>query len=197
MMHYTRMVLGYHGCDALVAEQVLQGATTLRSSENAYDWLGHGIYFWEHGPDRALRWAREQCERDKLRPPRHRAAMSAPAVLGAFLQLGRCFDLLDTASTDALTQWTPRFRALLRKNGQRFPGNRGALLHDGDCAVLNAYLVSQAREGHSYDTVRSCFLEGQPLYRGSGIRRKAHIQVAVRNPACIIGVFRPTLGARS
>lgn len=44
MMRYARTILGYHGCDTLVAEEVLAGRTPLRASENAYDWLGRGIH---------------------------------------------------------------------------------------------------------------------------------------------------------
>lgn len=193
MMHYARMVLGYHGCDASVAEQLLQGTTTFKASENAYDWLGHGVYFWEHGPDRALLWAQEQCEREKVRPPRHRPALTNPTAVGAFIQLGRCFDLLDTANTEALAQWAPTFRALLKKDGKILPKNKEKLRY-GDCAIVNAYLGHRASEGHVHDTVRGCFLEGKPIFRGSGIHRQAHIQLAVRNPACIVGVFRPTIG---
>ena len=32
----------------------------LNSSENDYDWLGSGIYFWEEGPKRALEWAQRK-----------------------------------------------------------------------------------------------------------------------------------------
>jgi predicted dehydrogenase len=55
-----------------------------RPSSNDWDWLGHGIYFWERAPRRALRWALE----------RYPTLSQRPAVLGAYLQLGRCFDLL-------------------------------------------------------------------------------------------------------
>src|SRR2546422_8161850 len=50
---YQRIVVGYHGCDAAVAEQVLAGKLQLKPSGNAYDWLGNGIYFWEHGQQRS------------------------------------------------------------------------------------------------------------------------------------------------
>jgi hypothetical protein len=40
------MVLAYHGCDASTASQVLNGKP-FRKSQNVYDWLGEGIYFWE------------------------------------------------------------------------------------------------------------------------------------------------------
>ncbi len=32
-----------------------------------------------------------------------------------------------------------------------------------------------------------------PVFSGSALLRETHIQVAVRNPDCILGVFRPTL----
>jgi hypothetical protein len=49
---YQRLVLGYHGCEKSVADRVLTGDDTLRKSEKRHDWLGSGIYFWEHGPER-------------------------------------------------------------------------------------------------------------------------------------------------
>jgi len=58
-------VLGFHGCDRRVAERVFAGKSTLKSSENDYDWLGHGVYFWENNPQRAMdfRSAREHAQR--------------------------------------------------------------------------------------------------------------------------------------
>ncbi len=46
-MRYDRTVLAYHGCDAAVAERLLRGEP-FRKSENDYDWLGAGVYFWEY-----------------------------------------------------------------------------------------------------------------------------------------------------
>jgi len=51
---YQRAVVGYHGCDASVVEEVLAGKAELMLSTNAYDWLGEGMYFWEHGPQRRM-----------------------------------------------------------------------------------------------------------------------------------------------
>ncbi len=93
------MVIAYHGCDAAVAEQLLQGEK-FRKSRNDYDWLGEGVYFWEYGAARALEFARDQARRGKL---------SRPAVVGALVQLGRCFDLMDTRFTSSSTT-----RSLLR-----------------------------------------------------------------------------------
>ena len=55
----------YHGCDREIAEAVLSGKGTLQPSENDYDWLGPGIYFWVDSPNRALDWAKD---RKKRRP---------------------------------------------------------------------------------------------------------------------------------
>jgi hypothetical protein len=196
-MRYARTILGYHGCDASVAEEVLAGRSPLRASENAYDWLGRGIYFWEHGPERALQWATAQAERDASRPPTRRAPITHPAVVGAVIHLGRCFDLLDLANTAALAQWVPTYRQGLEQAGEVFPENEGRepwrLLRKGDCAVINSFLALREDEGVHHDSVRGCFLEGEPIYPRSGIYTLAHIQVAVRDPTCIAGVFRPTL----
>lgn len=54
---YQRLVIGYHGCDESTQQNVLMKGKLLKPSEQAYDWLGKGIYFWEHGPERALQWA--------------------------------------------------------------------------------------------------------------------------------------------
>lgn len=197
MMRYARTILGYHGCDASTAEDVFQGRTTLKASENIYDWLGHGIYFWEHGPERALRWAEAQRNRDQTKPPTHRAPIRDPGVVGAVINLGRCFDLLDLANTEALATWAEQYRAGLLAAGRPVPENKGRLpdklLREGDCAVINSFLALRAEEGAHHDTVRGCFLEGDPIYPGSGIYKLAHIQVAVREPTCIVGVFRPTM----
>ncbi|MCU0654197.1 MAG: hypothetical protein MUF64_02550 [Polyangiaceae bacterium] len=180
-----------------VAERVLRGHQQLKPSENSYDWLGRGIYFWEHGPARALQWAQAQAERDQIRAPAHRSPIETPAVVGAVIHLGECFDLLDRGNTQALAEWADRSQRAL---GESFPRNRGDTpelkLRIGDCAIINTYLDMRAQEGVIHDTVRGCFLEGGPIFEGSGISRLAHIQVAVRNPACIIGYFWPTVAGQ-
>ncbi|MGA7236293.1 MAG: hypothetical protein WBY44_11470 [Bryobacteraceae bacterium] len=42
----------------------------------------------------------------------------------------------------------------------------------------------------SVDTFRGVFIEGEPLYPGAGFYAKTHVQIVVRNPNCIKGVFR-------
>jgi hypothetical protein len=107
---------------------------------------------------------------------------------------------MDTRFTDELPVAFKLFRKVHQHSGKPLPENRGKtpdkLLRNRDCAVLNYYLSRLPRNGSdTYDTVRCGFVEGPPAYRGSGIRRQSHVQIAVRNPACVLGVFRPTLGA--
>jgi len=186
-LRYDRTILAYHGCDAQVAESVLAGQA-FRPSENAYDWLGTGVYFWEFGADRALRFAEWQLSRGKVR---------SPAVVGAVLQLGRCFDLTDTKTTRELRAAFSIFKRAQRQARQPLPKNRGPtrdrLLRDRDCAVINLYMGLLDGGGRGYDSVRCAFREGSPAFSGSAIYQETHIQIAVRNPACIVGVFRPKI----
>ena len=190
---YQRTVVGYHGCDAAVAERVLAGKTGLNLSTNAYDWLGEGVYFWEHGPQRAYEWAIEQARLGGTK-------VRNPSVLAAKINLGVCLDLLDTANTRLLGRWYARFRCFMRQNGIRIPNNRDAagtrrgdkLLRFRDCAVID-YTVSRlaGTERIRYQTVRGVFLEGGPAFPGSEIALKSHIQIAVRDRKCIAQFFRP------
>ena len=191
-IHYERLVIGYHGCDREVGERVLLSGEALNPSNNRYDWLGRGIYFWEHGPERALEWAREMQARDKVKEP---------FVLGAFIHLGRCFDLTDTAATRHLADWYDQLVADCALVGQPVPvnkplgqGDHDLLLRFRDCAVLNLGLDdADESAGHAvYQTVRGVFPEGEPAFQGSRIRTKTHVQIAVRDPDCVLGYFRPT-----
>lgn len=186
-MKYDRTIVAYHGCDAKTAERILAGDSFTRS-ENSYDWLGSGIYFWEFGADRALRFAAFQKTQNKVRDP---------AVVGALIQLGNCFDLMDTRYTSELGRAYELFKRAKRRSGKQLPKNEGVTpdkkLRRRDCAVLNFYLQMLADDGDNYDSVRCGFVEGKPAFPGSGIRQESHTQISIRNPACILGVFRPMM----
>src|SRR3954452_1098491 len=63
-------VLGFHGCDKEVGERILCGEEPhLKHSEQKYDWLGHGIYFWEGNPSRAMDWATQRKKEGKSKRP--------------------------------------------------------------------------------------------------------------------------------
>jgi len=191
-LDYQRTIIGYHGCDRLVADQVLLGRRRLSPSRNDYDWLGGGIYFWEYGPERALVWAREVSKRS----PKH---IRQPSVLGAIIHSGVCFDLLDVRFTTYLGRLYPKFLAAMEDRGLPVPENeglpgreRGLVLRKRDCAVLNWVIpFAEAEQGVRFQTVRCVFQEGKPAFEGSAVRTKSHVQLAVRDPASILGYFRP------
>jgi len=64
---------------------IITGAA-FRHSNNDYDWLGPGIYFWEANPQRVFEFAKEASKR---RP----SSISTPFVIGAVIELGLCLDL--------------------------------------------------------------------------------------------------------
>jgi len=82
------LVAGYHGCDIRVARKVISLKDSLHPSQNRWDWLGHGLYFWEDSLTRARRWAEaESKQRD--------SKIKHPAVLGSVIDLGNCLNLAD------------------------------------------------------------------------------------------------------
>ena len=87
-------VLGFHGCEKQVALDILNTPDKhLDFSDNEEDWLGPGIYFWEGSVRRAWEWALGKQRRGSIRHP---------YVLGAVIDLKRCFDLFDRAASDEL-----------------------------------------------------------------------------------------------
>jgi hypothetical protein len=48
---------GYHGTSRNAAEMIVSEGWKL--SQNEYDWLGDGVYFWQDAPHRALEWAQQ------------------------------------------------------------------------------------------------------------------------------------------
>ena len=139
---HHRLVVGYHGCDQAVARSVLLGEDQLVASRNPWDWLGEGVYFWENSRRRALQFAIEQRDRGKF---------DEPAVLGAYIHLGRCFDLTDTDATAKLSGFYEDYLIAMGAIGQKPASNKPGggsgddlLLRDLDCAVLNLGLRNLA-----------------------------------------------------
>lgn len=178
------LTLGYHGCDERVGEAVLRGESKLLPSDNDFDWLGPGIYFWENDPRRAMAFAREQKRRGKI---------EQPFVIGAVLTLGNCVDTLNQRSIDAIVKAHDALAESLAAAGVSLPKNRGGadlLLRSLDCAVIRMLHELLEDEGRSVDTFRGLYHEGEALYENGGFYKKSHIQIAVCNPDCIYGVFR-------
>jgi hypothetical protein len=173
-------VLGYHGCDPAFADGLIAGDIPIADwqpsrnpYDNPYDWLGDGIYFWEHAPARARDWGKG-------------------GVVGAVLQLGLCLDLTDTAYTQLLELTHDKLRETSLAQKRRMPQNRGKR-RELDQLVINELVARADTDIGAFQSVRCPFLEGKPAFPGSAILRESHIQIAVRDHGCIAGVFRPSM----
>lgn len=182
---YPNLVIGYHGCEKTIGERIISGETTLYPSNNKYDWLGSGIYFWENDYTRALEFATEFGKKE-------------PYVIGAVLLLGNCLDLTQRECTkivkssyDNLIEESIRM-SVKNKKGAKGGINGDLLLRDLDCAVIEAIHSFNEDKGYKpYDSVRAAFWEGKDLYENAGFKEKNHIQLCIRNTDCIIGYFLP------
>ena len=194
-------VLGYHGCSGDTARKLLAGAA-FEPSEKDFDWLGPGAYFWENDPRRALEWAT-----DKAR----RGACDDPMVVGAVIALGRCLDLTTRDDLELLGLAHESLKEARELAGLEMPENadlRGDPHGDRklrylDCAVirhLERNIADEAAEVRAkggtpaiepIQTVRGLFIEGGELYPGGGFYERTHSQIAVLDPAAILGAFLP------
>lgn len=185
-------VLAFHGCDADVAAKVIAGSEPLKPSGKEYDWLGGGAYFWEGSPHRAWEWAATMAKRPSSSPNRIRS----PAVVGAVIDLRHCCNLFDSSALDELKDAWELFKLTSRRDRVAMPVNKGAtpdrLGRYRDRAVIEFMHTLRKESGlPAYDTVRAAFPEGGRLYPGAGFTKRSHIQIAVRNPECIKGYFKP------
>lgn len=188
---FTSFILGYHGCDAELARRVVGGRTSLTPSHNDYDWLGDGVYFWEHNARRAYDFAAEMAKR----PHPSKQSIRKPGVVGAVIDLGYCLNLLDTRWIELLRVAHGYMADEAAANGVELPSNTGGedlVSRKLDCAVIRAVHRMRADNGQApFDTVRAAFVEGPPLYENAGFRAKTHIQICVRDPRSIKGYFIP------
>lgn len=176
-------VLGYHGCDEAVGEQLLLNQE-FRFSQNDYDWLGEGVYFWEANPLRGLQFAQEVATREPRR-------IRKPCVIGAILDLGYCLDLMSSAGLNMVKEAYSALQEAYQAAGLPLPANLPEQFrHPLDCAVINyLHKIRAGNKQPPVDSIKAVFQEPPNLYPGSAFMEKNHVQIAVRNLDCIKGVF--------
>jgi hypothetical protein len=142
MERFARIVVGYHGCSETFARKLLLGRQSIsewKMSDNRWDWLGKGVYFWEHSPERALRWAKSRFAKSR----------EQPAVLGAIIQLGECFDLTDETFVRILSQTFDELRTSYETRGVSLPTNNRSAgkVRELDCLVINFWVAAVGDQG--------------------------------------------------
>lgn len=184
------IVVGFHGCDESVRDLIVNHQTIPIPSTNDYDWLGHGFYFWENNDARALQWAEDQSKNPN-------SSIKKPAILGAYIDLGNCLDLLDSFYLYRLKQAYPILCDSLAVAGKPMLKNKpiksgDLIVRQLDCAVFEVFHnITNLKGEDEYDTVRGVFWEGEELYPGAGMQEKNHIQICVRNINHIKAFFIP------
>jgi hypothetical protein len=180
---YHRTVIGYHGTKRSIAIEIVQGIGSFQFSRNRDDWLGHGIYFWEHAPQQAWWWAERRRRRGNW--------IEETAVVASMIRLGFCFDLLDPFNVRYLEGIHQLYKETEEKAGRKLPEN--ANLHKYlDCAVFEFAYASLKTYGDQVDTCRAVYVPtggDKRVWPRSWIYRQAHIQICVRNPSCILGTW--------
>lgn len=155
-------IRGFHATTQTMARQVLAGADFVPSVGQG-EWLGHGVYFWT---DEKMAWW--WADNRKLK---------SPAVIEARIILGYCLDLTNVLAVRAFVSAV--HRKLVDDLGDAGP----VLENDGDdrrldCAVYN----KAAKLTHPpVESVLAHFAEGDPVFPGTTLRGRTHVQICVRN----------------
>jgi hypothetical protein len=145
-----------------------------RASDNDYDWLGTGVYFFQDAPTRAKHWASAQHPNN-------------PAVVRARIELENCIDLLDI-------NWMPPIKSIYHLFIEKYrranlplptqnPSKSKA--HRLDCAFFNFASQVLSSQGKTLASVRSVFVEGESIFPDSAIFDLAHVQIVVKDRSLI------------
>jgi len=189
---HPAFVLGFHGTEKATVDAVVkqQDRIHLAPSTKSYDWLGHGVYFWENDPARGLEWATTG---------KKNGVIKRPDVVGAIIDLGRCLDLTTQTGLQEVQLAFHVYRDLMSEAQLPMATNRKGkdrVLRDLDCAVIETLHQMRKDQGlPPYNSIRAAFPEDDPLYSDAGLRAKSHIQLCVLDEGqCIKGYFRPLPG---
>lgn len=158
------------------------GESDLEWSRDIGAWLGYGIYFWEYAPQQAWAWA-EQRKTEK-------GWDEETAVVACMIRLGNCFDLLDPNNVRALRLFHRAYLERIQEEGEAVEVNvysRKSL----NRAIFEMAYECFAEKDEPVDSCRTVFIPSkrERLWKGSGINPRAHVQIVVRNPKCILGTW--------
>ncbi|MQA23031.1 hypothetical protein [Rugamonas rivuli] len=202
-MNSSTALVAYHGCDITTRDDLVSGRQQhLHHSDNRYDWLGPGAYFFEGDFERALLFA----QASHLNPERRYTAkpIATPAAVGAVLQVQDWLDMTTQAGIKEFSSAYQAFTAGLTVTGTPVPENRPASDTDTDVIYrvldnavftwLHQARASQQPPRPSFQAVRAAFHQGDKVAPTSGFHVSTHIQISLLDNKCVVGWFLP-LGA--
>lgn len=198
-MKTGHLVIAYHGCDITTRDDLVRGTLGhLQHSNNKYDWLGPGSYFFEDDYARALMFA--QASHDNPKKRYTAKPIATPAVVGAVLQVQHWLDMTIQAGIE---EFCLGYSALKKSAEEgslpKLPGNTAASPEDTDILLRqldNAIFtfIHQARDERNmqaFQAVRAAFYQGEEIAPASGFRARTHVQIALRDNSCVQGWFLP------
>lgn len=199
-MKAGQLILAYHGCDITIRDDLVSGRMhELELSNNRYDWLGPGVYFFEHDAQRAFMFANTAAkhpERLFTKQP-----IATPSAVGAILQLQSILDMNTQEGIEEYALAYVRMAEFLRHKGEPLPQNSQAYDDDKDIIyraldrAVFGYIHSIRALANpvqvAFQAVRSAFPQGDALAPSSAFKNNSHIQIALLDSSCVRGWFLP------
>lgn len=198
-MKTGQLVIAYHGCDITLRDDLVSGRVIeLNPSANKYDWLGGGAYFFENDYKRALMFASAAQANPTKRFTKH--PIATPAVVGAILQ----FDfILDMTTQEGIEEYCLAYEAMVGyltandlpepKNSKANDDDEDIIVRQLDSDVFNFMHQIRGNTGQPmFQAVRSAFPQGEAVAPSSAFKRSSHIQIALRENACVRAWFLPS-----
>ena len=97
------------------------------------------------------------------------------------IELGNCLNLVEPNSINIVKEAYAELLTTVQGGKRVMPTNKGAN-RQLDCAVIKYIHEMNKRDGVTvYDSIRSPFVEGDPIYKGANFTDRLHIEICVRN----------------
>ena len=184
---YHRTVIGYHGTSQSVVEKIVLLQEPIQWYDQSHDWMGNGVYYWEHAPKQAWRFAEIRRRQRKWDEP--------VAVVASMIRLGFCFDLLDPDNAKKLKSLHDDYIEVCLAKNQPIPKNKRRWKYLDKAVFDYAYSVinqEKAEDGSPsrVDTCRGIYVRPGStgrLWKESWVQQGAFIQLLVKNPDCTLG----------
>jgi hypothetical protein len=180
-------VVGFHGCDKEVGLNVVNGRTKLKASNNIWDWLGEGIYFWEQNPLRALEYAIESSTKKQF----NKIPIRTPFVIGALIELGNCLNLIELESLAILKEAYLGLGEIYLDAGKEMLKNESNNRKLDSAVFKHLHKSREENDAIPFDTIRCAFNEGELIYPGANFTTRLHMEISVINHEMIHGYYLP------
>lgn len=186
MLHLLR---GFHATSQERAKEI-ESSNRFHLSDNEWDWLGMGVYFYQDTLGFTRRWAEEK----------HGGSIENPAVFAADIEYDGFLDLIEHETIVELKSFMAQLQTASPTAFEKArKGQKGRAAekerwrpraHPLDCLIINEAARARELDGKPFRAIRSIFYDGDRLHQNSDIFDRQHIQIAVRDLTLIKRVWR-------